>query len=93
MDSQAAFGRSDVQRVLGLKPTRSLALIREMAKGGIIEPISGYGKENIGFGSSKIEIMAFRIYFLEGSLEAVRRIECLHMVSRQRDSKECEDDI
>ena len=39
-----AFGRSDVQRVLGLKPTRSSALLREMAEHGMIAPGSGHGK-------------------------------------------------
>ena len=44
LGSEATFGRSDVQRVLGLKPTRSSALLREMAEHGIIEPVSGHGK-------------------------------------------------
>lgn len=44
-----AFGRSDVQRVLGLKPTRSSALLREMAERGMIEPVSGYGKGKYRF--------------------------------------------
>ena len=44
-----AFGRSDVQRVLGLKPTRSSALLREMAECGMIEPVSGYGKGKYRF--------------------------------------------
>ena len=44
-----AFGRSDVQRVLGLKPTRSSALLREMAECGMIEPGSGYGKGKYRF--------------------------------------------
>lgn len=43
------FGRSDVQRVLGLKPTRSSALLREMAEHGIIEPVSGHGKGKYHF--------------------------------------------
>ncbi len=48
-DSQTVFGRSDVQRVLGLKPTRSSALLREMAESGIIEPVSGHGKGKYRF--------------------------------------------
>ena len=44
-----AFGRSDVQRALGLKPTRSSALLREMAERGMIEPVSGYGKGKYRF--------------------------------------------
>lgn len=47
--SWSAFGRSDVQRVLGLKPTRSSALLREMAECGMIEPVSGYGKGKYRF--------------------------------------------
>ena len=47
--SWSAFGRSDVQRVLGLKPTRSSALLREMAERGMIEPVSGYGKGKYRF--------------------------------------------
>lgn len=47
--SQTVFGRSDVQRVLGLKPTRSSALLREMVEHRIIEPISGYGKGKYRF--------------------------------------------
>ncbi len=43
------FGRSDVQRVLGLKPTRSSALLCEMAEHGIIEPVSGHGKGKYHF--------------------------------------------
>jgi fido (protein-threonine AMPylation protein) len=46
---QTVFGRSDVQRVLGLKPTRSSALLREMAECGVIEPVSGYGKGKYRF--------------------------------------------
>lgn len=46
---QTVFGRSDVQRVLGLKPTRSSALLREMMEHGIIEPVSGHGKGKYRF--------------------------------------------
>ncbi len=46
---QTAFGRSDVQRVLGLKPTRSSAILREMAERGIIEPVAGCGKGKYRF--------------------------------------------
>lgn len=49
LGSDLAFGRSDVQRVLGLKPTRSSALLREMAENGIIEPVSGHGKGKYRF--------------------------------------------
>lgn len=49
LGSELVFGRSDVQRVLGLKPTRSSALLREMAEHGIIEPVSGHGKSKYQF--------------------------------------------
>jgi Fic family protein len=38
------FGRSDVQIVLGLKPTRSTALMKELSEKGFIEPVTGLGK-------------------------------------------------
>lgn len=41
---QTIFGRSDVQNVLGLKPTRSSALLREMTEKEFIEPVMGFGK-------------------------------------------------
>lgn len=41
---QTIFGRSDVQTVLGLKPTRSSALMKEMAEKGFVEPVTGLGK-------------------------------------------------
>ena len=49
LGSQIAFGRSDVQRVLGLRPTRSSALLREMAEHGIIDPVAGHGKGKYRF--------------------------------------------
>jgi len=48
---QTVFGRSDVQRVLGLKSTRSSALIREMTEQNLIEPVSGHGKGKYRFRS------------------------------------------
>ena len=47
--SQTVFGRSDVQRTLGLKPTRSSELLREMAEHGIIQPVIGHGKGKYRF--------------------------------------------
>ncbi|MBQ7528324.1 Fic family protein [bacterium] len=46
---QTIFGRSDVQRVLGLKSTRSTALLQEMSKYGVTEPIYGCGKGKYRF--------------------------------------------
>ncbi len=49
LGSEVVFGRSDVQRVLGLKSTRSFALLLEMAEHGIIEQVIGYGKGKYRF--------------------------------------------
>ncbi|MCD8364535.1 MAG: hypothetical protein LUC83_01735 [Clostridiales bacterium] len=46
---QTIFGRSDVQRELGLKSSRSSALLREMSEQGIIVPVSGHGKGKYRF--------------------------------------------
>ncbi len=43
------FGRADVQKILGLKPTRSTELLREMTKQEIIEPVTGHGKGKYRF--------------------------------------------
>lgn len=49
LGAESTFGRSDVERVLGLKATRSSALLREMAENGIIEPVTGHGKGKYRF--------------------------------------------
>ena len=49
LGKEIVFGRSDVQRVLDLKPTRCTALLREMAEHGIIEPVTGHGKGKYHF--------------------------------------------
>lgn len=41
---RTVFGKSDVQRVLGLKPTRSSELLHEVAVHGIIKTVAGRGK-------------------------------------------------
>ncbi len=46
---QKIFGRSDVQDILGLKATRSSALIKAMAEKGFVEPVSGFGKGKYRF--------------------------------------------
>ena len=48
---QTIFGRSDVQEILGLKPTRSTALLKEMAEKGFVEPVTGLGKRKYKFKS------------------------------------------
>lgn len=59
LKAQLFFGRSDVQHLLNLKPTRCSELLREMAEHGIIEPVSGHGKGKYRFryqeNSDKIE--------------------------------------
>lgn len=50
---QTNFGRSDVQEVLDLKPTRSTALLKEMAEKGFVEPITGLGKGKYRFRQHK----------------------------------------
>jgi len=35
--------------MLGLKPTRSTALLKEAAEKGILEPVSGFGKGKFSF--------------------------------------------
>lgn len=50
---QTIFGRSDVQKILGLKPTRSTALLKEMAEKGLVEPVTGLGKGKYRFISHK----------------------------------------
>lgn len=49
LGKEIVFGRSVVQRVLDLKPTRCTALLREMAEHGIIEPVTGHGKGKYRF--------------------------------------------
>lgn len=50
---QTIFGRSDVQEILGLKPTRSTALLKEMAEKGIVESVAGFGKGKYRFRQHK----------------------------------------
>ena len=46
---QNVFGRSDVQRILGLKPTRSSELLHDLEDNGIIETVTGQGKGKYRF--------------------------------------------
>ena len=50
---QKIFGRSDIQEVLDLRPTRSTALIKEMAEKGFVEPVAGLGKGKYRFRGHK----------------------------------------
>ncbi len=46
---QTIFGRSDVQEILSLKPTRSTALLKVMAEKRVVEPVTGSGKGKYRF--------------------------------------------
>lgn len=46
---QVIFGRSDVMKVIDLKPSRASDLIKELAEHEIIEPVSGHGKGKYRF--------------------------------------------
>ena len=46
---QTVFGRSDVMRVIDLKPTRASGLLKEMARQGVISSVSGLGKGKYRF--------------------------------------------
>lgn len=58
----AIFGRSDVMEIIDIKPSRASELLKKMSEYGIIEPVSGYGKEKYRFrkeqgrGDEKINI-------------------------------------
>lgn len=49
------FGRSDVQGVLHLKPTRSTELLKEMSQKGFVEPVGGFGKGKYRFRNKLME--------------------------------------
>lgn len=46
---QANFGRSDVMRVIDIKPSRASELLKKLTECGVIEPVSGYGKGKYKF--------------------------------------------
>lgn len=45
----AIFGRSDVMKIIDIKPSRASELLKKMTEYGIIEPVSGYGKGKYRF--------------------------------------------
>lgn len=45
----AIFGRSDVMKIIDIKPSRVSELLEKMSEYGIIEPVSGYGKGKYRF--------------------------------------------
>ena len=46
---QTVFGRSDIMKVIDVKPTRASGLLKEMARQGIIRSVSGFGKGKYRF--------------------------------------------
>lgn len=46
---RTVFGRSDMQTVTGLKPTRASELLKELLEAKVIEAVSGYGKGKYRF--------------------------------------------
>ncbi len=46
---QTIFGRSDVMKVIDIKPSRASEFVQEMAERGVIEPVSGHGKGKYRF--------------------------------------------
>ncbi len=51
---QTIFGRSDVMKVIDIKPSRASELLRELTEHGIIEPVSGQGKGKYRFRQGNI---------------------------------------
>lgn len=51
---QTIFGRSDVMKVIDIKPSRASELLRELTEYGIIEPVSGQGKGKYRFRQGNI---------------------------------------
>ena len=45
----AIFGRSDVMKIIDIKPSRASELLKKLTEYGIIEPVSGYGKGKYRF--------------------------------------------
>lgn len=46
---ETIFGRSDVQKILGLKPAGSTLLLKETADKGTVESVAGLGKGKYRF--------------------------------------------
>ena len=49
----AIFGRSDVMKIIDIKPSRASELLKKLTEYGIIEPVSGYGKGKYRFRKEK----------------------------------------
>ena len=46
---EAIFGRSDVMKVIDIKPSRASELLKKLTEYGVIEPVSGHGKGKYRF--------------------------------------------
>lgn len=46
---EAIFGRSDVMKIINIKPSRASELLKKLTEYGVIEPISGHGKGKYRF--------------------------------------------
>ena len=46
---EAIFGRSDVMKIVGIKPSRASELLKKLTEYGVIEPVSGHGKGKYRF--------------------------------------------
>ena len=46
---EAIFGRSDVMKVIDIKPSRASELLKKMTEYGVIEPVFGHGKGKYRF--------------------------------------------
>ncbi len=46
---QRIFGRSDVMKLIDIKPSRASELLKEMSERGVIEPVCGHGKGKYRF--------------------------------------------
>lgn len=51
--TKVVFGRSDAQRVMGLKPTRTSEILKELADKNVIVPVRGQGKGKYKFVSTE----------------------------------------
>ena len=49
LEGKKFFGRSDVMKAIGVKPTRASELIKILSESGLIEPVHGHGKGKYRF--------------------------------------------
>lgn len=44
LGNELFFGRSNVEEITGLKPTRASELLKLLVEAGVIQPVKGHGK-------------------------------------------------